>query len=530
MNKNAIAVLWATAMLFAGNAFAHDSEAMKTVGRAIEAMGGYKLANVRAVTIKGVGRHFEPQQSLRPDGDAIPSGVSAFSTTIDLVNGKARTEWNRELTTPVARVYKYSEVVTPEAGYINGIDSSGRTQQSRDSNPPQHTMSGQRIAVALRELRRSSPQLLIAMRADPHSLKQLPVEFAGGKRLAAVEYRTETDRFIVMFDEASGLPARIRTVDTDQAWGDINFDLILSDWREVGGAKFAFQQLYTANDRVILQQALDEVVLNPPLAKDLFEIPAAMRAGAQPPMRHDVEYQWIFRRIMAGGLLDTNELGFDPRMGGLRMEEILPGVQHVVGGNPNNLVVEMKDHVVVFDAPNNETHTQATLAVIKAKFPRKPVKALVLTHHHMDHANGARGFGAAGAKIYAGAGNGAYLRNMMSSPHNVRKDALAKKPRAVEVVEVADKTVLSDGARSIELYRIANGHAEGMLIAYLPDVRLGYVTDLWAPGRDTEFGTARQRALVDAVETAGIRPERFAGGHGGVASYPEFAAKVRGAK
>mgnify|MGYP003352073259 CR=1 FL=1 len=101
---------------------------------------------------------------------------------------------------------------------------------------------------------------------------------------------------------------------------------------------------------------------------------------------------------------------------------------------------------------------------------------------------------------------------------------------AVEVIEVADKTVLGDGARSIVLYRIANGHAEGMLIAYLPDVKLGYVTDLWAPGRDTEFGTARQRALVDAVEKAGIRPERFAGGHGSVASYPEFAAKVKGAK
>ena len=142
----------------------------------------------------------------------------------------------------------------------------------------------------------------------------------------------------------------------------------------------------------------------------------------------------------------------------------------------------------------------------------------------------ARGFGAAGAKIYVGAGNGAYLRNMMTSPHNVRKDSLAKKPRSVEVIEVADKTVLGDGTRSIELYRIANGHAEGMLIAYLPDVKLGYVTDLWAPGRDTEFGTARQRALVDAVEKAGIRPERFAGGHGSVASYPEFAAKVKAAK
>ena len=131
---------------------------------------------------------FRVDTRLRPDGDAVPSGASSFVTTIDLVGGRARSEWVRDLTMPVSRVYKYSEVVTPDAGYINGIDSSGRTMQSRDSNPPQHTMSGQRIAVALRELQRSSPQLLITMRADPHSLKMLPAAFAGGKRMSAVEY------------------------------------------------------------------------------------------------------------------------------------------------------------------------------------------------------------------------------------------------------------------------------------------------------------------------------------------------------
>ena len=202
MQTKIIAVLWAVCASLAGHAFADDSDAMKTVGRAIEAMGGYKLANIRAVTLKGQGRHFEPQQSLRPDGDAVPSGASSFVTTIDLVGGRARSEWVRDLTTPVSRVYKYSEVITPEAGYVNGIDSSGRTKQSRDGNPPQHTTSGQRIAVALRELQRSSPQLLIAMRSDPHSLKLLPVAFAGGKRLAAVEYRTELARFVVMFEWA----------------------------------------------------------------------------------------------------------------------------------------------------------------------------------------------------------------------------------------------------------------------------------------------------------------------------------------
>ena len=85
MQIKTIAALWAVCVSLTGNAFADDSNAMKTVGRAIEAMGGYKLANIRAITLKGQGRHFEPQQSLRPDGDAVPSGASSFVTTIDLV-------------------------------------------------------------------------------------------------------------------------------------------------------------------------------------------------------------------------------------------------------------------------------------------------------------------------------------------------------------------------------------------------------------------------------------------------------------
>ena len=530
MKQGGWAVLTAMIGMLAGSALAHEESAMATVGRAIEAMGGYRLANVRVVTVKGTSRHFEPQQSWRPDGEAVPSGSSSFVLTRDLVNGLARIEWKRDLTTPVARTYTYTEVVTPAGGWVEGIDSSGRTRQSREAKPPQHAMSGQRLAVMLRELQRASPQLLIEMRADPHALKALPAVFAGGKRLDAVRYDAESSRFDVLFDPQTHLPARVRSVDTDQAWGDIDFDLILSDWREVGGAKFSFQQIYTSNGRVVALQTVDEVLLNPALAKDAFTPPAVLRASLQPQARHDVEYQWVFRRMLAGGLLDTEPLGYDPRDGGLRLVELAPGVHHVVGGNPNNLVVEMRDHLVVFDAPNGEAHTHASLAAIAAKYPHKPVKVLVLTHHHMDHASGARGYGAAGAKIVVGKGVGDYIRHMMKAPHIVRSDALAKKPRPVEVVEVEDKLVLADGSRTIELYRIDNSHAEGMLIGYLPELKLGYVTDLWAPGRDAVFGTERQRSLITAVDKAGIKPERFAGGHGAVASYPEFAEKVRAAK
>ena len=62
--------------------------------------------------------------------------------------------------------------------------------------------------------------------------------------------------------------------------------------------------------------------------------------------------------------------------------------------------------------------------------------------------------------------------------------------------------------------------------------RIGWVTDLWALGRDVikDSLNATQLAVVNTVRKAGIAPLRFAGGHGGVASYPELAAEVRAAQ
>jgi len=508
----------------------HTNPALDTVNRAIEAMGGYRLANLKSVAIKGRNRHWEPQQAFRPNEDTRAGGESEFVITRDLAGGNSRIDWVRNLIAPTARVYRYSEVITATGGVVHGIDSSARVKQSLESKPPQHAMSGTRLAVTLRELQRTSPQLLIAMRADPRNLKAMPDQFAGGKRLTAVRYQAGANTFTVLFDQGTGLPARIRTLDTDSAWGDCNFDLVLSDWREVGGAKFPFHQLYLLNERLILHSTYDDVTLNPTLAAGLFEIPASLRASTQPAATHNVEYQWMFRRILWGGFYDSDTLAFDPRAGGLKLVDLAPGVSHLTGGTHNSLLVEMKDHLIVFDAPVSNIASQVMLDAAKAKYPGKPVKYLVQTHHHIDHISGARAYAAAGAKVVVGRGVGDYLRHMFTSPHNVRKDALSLRPRKAEVIEVADKMALADGARTVEVYRIDSAHAEGMLIGYIPDAKLGWVTDIWSPGRDPIVPTAGQREVYQAVTKIGISPERFAGGHGSVGAYSDLAAKAGAAR
>jgi glyoxylase-like metal-dependent hydrolase (beta-lactamase superfamily II) len=85
---------------------------------------------------------------------------------------------------------------------------------------------------------------------------------------------------------------------------------------------------------------------------------------------------------------------------GLQLVELAPGVQHQVGGSHHSMIVEMKDHLIVFDSPISDWQSNWVLNAAKQKYPGKPVKFLVLTHLHMDR----RHLRAQGAAIVVGRG------------------------------------------------------------------------------------------------------------------------------
>src|SRR5262249_49476812 len=102
------------------------------------------------------------------------------------------------------------------------------------------------------------------------------------------------------FDPATGLPSRIRTVDVDNVYGDSNFDLVLGDWRDVGGVKVAHLQSYELNGREVIHIQVDEVQINPTVEAASIEVAADLRASAPKPATGDVPYQWVIRRQFIG--------------------------------------------------------------------------------------------------------------------------------------------------------------------------------------------------------------------------------------
>ena len=498
------------------------------VTRALQAAGGVDaLAAVKTVSLKGTVKQWEPEQSQTPGGEPRYAGESTFTSVTDVAARSTRIDWVRNFAYPAPRTFTFTEIVTPDAGYVAGIDSNGRNKQSQEANPPAHSMSSLRLATAQRELLRSSLVLLLAMQRNPEAMAAIDDVTVGGVTYSAAQGWTGGQAGIAMFDKSTGRLVRVRSLDYDNMWGDVTYDLVFSDWQAVSGVQVPMTQRYELNGRTVQETKLTEVVINAPVAADRFAIPAAVKATAARPATADIPFQWVLRRQFIGVYMDSESPSWDSRAAsGLRLTELAPGVNHVVGGTHHSLMVEMKDYVVVFDAPVSDRQSNLVLSAARAKYLRKPVRYIVLTHHHMDHAGGLRAYVADGATLVVGKGAAAHYRKILAAPYSRNPDLTAKDLSGVSIIEVSDKWFLKDDTREVQAYLLENPHADSTLMGYVPGAQLGFVTDIWSPGAAPlpARPTPALSAIINGVKKYGITPTKFAGGHGSTADYAPLAA------
>ena len=122
-----------------------------------------------------------------------------------------------------------------------------------------------------------------------------------------------------------------------------------------------------------------------------------------------------------------------------------------------------------------------------------------------------------------------YRRRVLDAPATRNFDLPARSYHMVPILEVPESHVMSDSAgRQVIVYMMMdNPHAKGLLMGWIPHAKMGYVTDVWTPGPPLPAKPNPGLAsVVNTVKRAGIDPERFAGGHGGMADYPMLARLV----
>ena len=478
------------------------------VKQAVAAEGGDELRQLKGLAIKGDAKFWEPGQSFLAGSEPRFLGDATFAMTWDLANNRARTAWDRDQKYPDPPVkIKYSETVLPALGYVTDEKSS-------------QPMSGIRIATHQRELERASPWLLVKAMGESGKVRAAGSQRLGQQSLPAVSYADGPTTFTILFDPKTHLPAAVRTRDDDNINGDSNFDLVLTDWKPVGRVQLAHSLSYRVNEVEVARLTYREVSANPAIAADMFSVPEAVKAAAKPSATGSVPYQWVLRRLFLTRFTDSDNI-IVPNGGGLKLVELAPNVQHVQGGTANNLIVAMKDHLVIFDAPYGELQSRWVIDAAKAKYPGKPIRYLVLTHHHMDHTGGMRTYVAEGAKVIVPTPDKAYFEKDVKAPRTVVPDDLQRKPRGTEIIEVKDQMTLKDDTAEIRLYNIQNPHVQGFLLAHVTAGNILYVTDLISPRGPIDRSEATA-AVGEALRKYAITGATIAGGHGALAKQADI--------
>src|SRR4029077_17854318 len=110
----------------------------------------------------------------------------------------------------------------------------------------------------------------------------------------------------------------------------------------------------------------------------------------------------------------------------LRLEDVGSNISQTQGGSHNTIVNSTNPSPIAGEAPNDDGQSRQSIDMAKKKYPGKPIRYLILTHHHVDHVGGMRTYAAEGATIVMAKGDGDYFRKALARPETLNPDTPKK--------------------------------------------------------------------------------------------------------
>ena len=313
-------------------------------------------------------------------------------------------------------------------------------------------------------------------------------------------------------------------------YGDMDYEMRFTKYKNFGGVQFpTLLHVHQGDPRLnpahnYYEYSVTDVKANLPVAT--MAVPEAVRAAAVTPVK-------------------------------VESQKLAEGVWLIGGGTHHSVLMEFKDFVTVVEAPQNEARSLAVIEEVNRLTANKPIKYVVNTHHHFDHAGGLRTYLSQGTTVITHESNKQYYMDIMfyPAPRELQPDRMAlynpmymisRRPAPIETVANfsggpgggAAKYVVSDGERVLEIFHVQDmayeledpSYAQGntsadMLMVYLPKEKILINADLYSPpaeGAPLPKPTVAMRTLYQNMLKQKLDVARHVPIHGRVGTNEEF--------
>jgi glyoxylase-like metal-dependent hydrolase (beta-lactamase superfamily II) len=315
-----------------------------------------------------------------------------------------------------------------------------------------------------------------------------------GREMAIVSFTDRGKHKVVAYVNDQNAIERVESSYGHPVVGDIKVVTHYGPYRDFAGVKFPSKIIQYQDGLITLDLTVTAVRANPPVD---IEVPANVRNDPAP----------------------------------VKSEKAADGVWYITGGSHHSALIEMKDYLIVVEAPLSDLRSNAVMGEVKKLVPNKPIKYVVNTHHHFDHSGGIRAYAAEGVTIVTHEINRPYYEKAMPNSHNYSPDKLARSGKKPVFQTMGDNMVLTDGTRSVELYQIVGStHHDGIVMAYLRKEKILIEADVFAPGpagaEPPKVPSPTAVNLEANVRRLNVDVDRILPLHGRIAAYSELLAAI----
>jgi glyoxylase-like metal-dependent hydrolase (beta-lactamase superfamily II) len=289
--------------------------------------------------------------------------------------------------------------------------------------------------------------------ATPHGVIKAAMANSGKVDGNTVTVSVEGREFKATLN-AQNLVEKVSYLSTNDVIGDYPIEIAYTDYGDFAGVKFPRRIVQTEDGQPTLDITVNNVQPNAAVA---IEAPAnVQQAPPPPPLRVEVQ-------------------------------KFADGVFFFWTPNARNWAVDFGDHIVVVEGQGSDARSLAVIEEIKKAIPNKPIRYVINTHAHYDHAGGLRTYVAQGVTVVTHEKNKPFYEKAWARPRTLAPDSLSKAPKPAVFETVGDKKVMSGGGKTLELYYMKDtSHNMYNLLVYLPQEKLAFWGDGYNPPEGNE--------------------------------------------